>query len=390
MKIVWIDPLNTNPHFVNLMAVLLHEAGHEVEVVSMAREGHPPPPEIRWTPFWRDAPVPASLKSHPVTTLRLLAAYPFLWARAIRRARAEGAKSLLVTTSLTLRPCDTWAIRRLGRLDIASVVIVHKPYPSALDDRSGRRARRYRSFYASAAKILTMCRFTDDLMRRLYRFPPERFACFARPHSRAATTGSPIDEKLAQRLGEWAGPAPVIAWFSGMRPEQGLDVLLDSLPSVDSELEDWRLLLVSTGGRRSEIASVERRIAESGYADRCRRRWKPCSPAHLRTYLNAASVVAAPYHRATQSSVLALAVGEGLPIVATDVGGLPEMVRPGLNGELTPPNDPAAFARALILVARNLPHYRTGATTFRKQSAPAKAAEVVAEALRTAAHETDR
>lgn len=389
MRILWIDPLNTNPQFVNLMAILLHEAGHEVELVSLVRDGHPLPPEIRWTPFWRDTPVPASLKSTPVTALRLMAAYPFLWAKAIRRARASGVESLLLTSMLTLWPGDTWAIRRLNRLGLASVVIVHKPYRRAFHDRSGRFARRYRAFYAAAAKILTMSRFTGDLMRRLYGFPPEQVGYFARPHSRRATTRFAVEGKLARRLGEWAGAAPVIAYFSSMRPEQGLDVLLDSLALVDSELEDWRLLLVSTGGARSEIASVERRLKESGYASRCWRRWKTYSPADLRTYLSAASLVAAPYHRATQSSVLALAVGEGLPIVATEVGGLPEMVRPGLNGELAPPGDPPAFARALVGVVRDLPRYRKGAADFRAESAPGKAAEVVADALRAAAHRTD-
>ena len=60
------------------------------------------------------------------------------------------------------------------------------------------------------------------------------------------------------------------------------------------------------------------------------------------------------------------------------------MVRPGLNGELTPPNAAAAFAGTLVRVALNLPHYRTGTTTFREQSAPGKAAE--ADALRTAVY----
>lgn len=390
MRILWIDPLNTNPQFLNLMAILLHEAGHEVELCSIARDGHPLPSEIRWTPFWRDAPAPASLKSGSIpTALRLMAAYPLCWARALRRARASGVKSLLLTTGLTLWPCDTWAIRRLQRFGIASVVIVHKPYWRAFRDRSGRVARRYRPFYAAAAKVLTMSRFTGDLMRRLYRFPPERVGYFARPHSRRATTRFAVRGKLARRLADWAGAAPVIAYLSSMRPEQGLDVLLDSLRFVDSELEDWRLLLVSTGGARSEIASVERRLAESGYAPRCWRRWKTYSPADLRTYLAATSLVAAPYHRATQSSVLALAVGEGLPVVATEVGGLPEMVRPGLNGQLAPPADPPAFARALVTVARNLPAYRKGAATFRAGSAPGKAAEVVAAALREAANQTD-
>jgi glycosyltransferase involved in cell wall biosynthesis len=41
------------------------------------------------------------------------------------------------------------------------------------------------------------------------------------------------------------------------------------------------------------------------------------------------------------------AMAAGLPVVATAVGGIPEMVQSGRDGVLVPPDDPAALARAL-------------------------------------------
>ena len=41
------------------------------------------------------------------------------------------------------------------------------------------------------------------------------------------------------------------------------------------------------------------------------------------------------------------AFARGVPVVATDVGGTPELVRHGTDGLLVPPNDAAALARAL-------------------------------------------
>lgn len=44
---------------------------------------------------------------------------------------------------------------------------------------------------------------------------------------------------------------------------------------------------------------------------------------------------------------------EGMPVVATRVGGIPELLRDGENGLLVPPNDPAALAVALARVLRD-------------------------------------
>ncbi len=51
------------------------------------------------------------------------------------------------------------------------------------------------------------------------------------------------------------------------------------------------------------------------------------------------------------AQVIPEAMASGLPIVATGVAGIPEMVRPGVNGFLVPPSDPAALAAALDRLA---------------------------------------
>jgi colanic acid/amylovoran biosynthesis glycosyltransferase len=46
-------------------------------------------------------------------------------------------------------------------------------------------------------------------------------------------------------------------------------------------------------------------------------------------------------------TVIMEAMAAGLPIISTPLGGIPEMVEPGVNGELVPENDSAALAEAL-------------------------------------------
>jgi len=61
-----------------------------------------------------------------------------------------------------------------------------------------------------------------------------------------------------------------------------------------------------------------------------------------------ANVVVLPYLEATQSGVSAYAVGLGRPVVASNVGGLPESVIDGVTGLLVPPGDPDMLAQSIL------------------------------------------
>jgi D-inositol-3-phosphate glycosyltransferase len=62
-----------------------------------------------------------------------------------------------------------------------------------------------------------------------------------------------------------------------------------------------------------------------------------------------ARVVAVPYVRAMQSGVAHLAYGFGRPVVGSDVGDIPSVVRNGENGILVPPRNPGELAEALLM-----------------------------------------
>ena len=69
----------------------------------------------------------------------------------------------------------------------------------------------------------------------------------------------------------------------------------------------------------------------------------------------------APYRSATQSGVVAQALAAGRPVVATRVGGLPDVVHEGLNGTLAKPNDVADLAAAIDRLEDNLESLAAGA-----------------------------
>ncbi len=66
-----------------------------------------------------------------------------------------------------------------------------------------------------------------------------------------------------------------------------------------------------------------------------------------------ASVVVLPYIEASQSFIISIAYRFGKPVVATTVGGLPEMVDDGKTGFLVPPRDVDALADAVVKLMQN-------------------------------------
>jgi glycosyltransferase involved in cell wall biosynthesis len=62
-----------------------------------------------------------------------------------------------------------------------------------------------------------------------------------------------------------------------------------------------------------------------------------------------ASVVVYPYLNSTQSGSLQVAYSFGRPVIATNVGGLPDAVEDGKSGFLVDPNNPEQLADKILL-----------------------------------------
>jgi glycosyltransferase involved in cell wall biosynthesis len=127
-------------------------------------------------------------------------------------------------------------------------------------------------------------------------------------------------------------------WLGLMAPVKRVDLLVRAAADV----AELRLLLVGAG---PEHAAVSRTIQSVGMSARTTVRDYVADPAAL---FSEADVFALP--SAAESCPLAVlqAMACGLPIVATCVGGVPELVRTEVDGILIPPHDtPTALAHAL-------------------------------------------
>jgi glycosyltransferase involved in cell wall biosynthesis len=132
--------------------------------------------------------------------------------------------------------------------------------------------------------------------------------------------------------------APGYLLFVGrLRIRKGVEVLLEALQP------GMRLLIAGDGEHR---AALERKAAELGINPQIRFLGR-CGAGRVRRLLNGAAALVVPSTYEGMPLVVLEAMEAGIPVVASRVSGIPEVVEDGRTGWLVPPEDPRALAAAL-------------------------------------------
>jgi glycosyltransferase involved in cell wall biosynthesis len=145
----------------------------------------------------------------------------------------------------------------------------------------------------------------------------------------------PSREEARQKLG--IGAQHVALFFGHMRPFKGLDIALRAWPELKTDV-----LLLAAGEAWWDLEDEYLGLASKNV--RLEFRYIPDS--EIATYFSACDVVIAPYRAEAQSGVALTAFHFARPVIATRVGGLPEIID-GTNGMLIEPEDPHDLARAV-------------------------------------------
>lgn len=135
-----------------------------------------------------------------------------------------------------------------------------------------------------------------------------------------------------------------VLYVGALRSVKGPDVLLEAFIEVVKLKPDARLCIIGTGVMEGELRrTVEREGLEANVE-----LLGPVPHPDLVEYYARAKVVAVPSRSEGLSQVAIEAAIMGKPVVATDVGGLPEVVAENESGLLVPSNDPAALCCAIL------------------------------------------
>ena len=253
-------------------------------------------------------------------------------ARAIRRI-PDGAVVLLDGLIASTAPeALVPQARRLRQVVLVHMPLGHRPP----DDEAGALRAREREVLAAAAAVVTTSEWSRRRLGELYALPAGRV--------HVAEPG--VD---AARLAPGSAAGDALLCVAALTPDKGHDVLLDAL-AMATDLS-WRCTCVGSQVRDPVFAHrMRRRARNSRLGDRVRFSG-PLTGAELDRAYAAADLLVLASHTETYGMVVTEALARGLPVLATEVGGVTEALgreedgpRPGL---LVPPGDPAALGTAL-------------------------------------------
>jgi glycosyltransferase involved in cell wall biosynthesis len=149
--------------------------------------------------------------------------------------------------------------------------------------------------------------------------------------------------------GEYGIPAaaPLLGVVARLEPEKGHRFLLEAMPAILRAVPETWLAVVGGG---SELDPLRRQAASLGVEGRVVFTGRRDDVSALTADL---TIAVLPSLREAQGISLLEAMARRVPVVASDVGGIPEVVTDGVDGRLFPPGDSAALTDAIVGLLRD-------------------------------------
>ncbi|HYO75256.1 MAG TPA: glycosyltransferase family 4 protein [Thermoanaerobaculia bacterium] len=148
---------------------------------------------------------------------------------------------------------------------------------------------------------------------------------------------------------------PVVLFFGTLSRYKGIDVLLDAFPQVLKNAKA-RLVIVGYPTADFDLAAHQEQARRNGIADSVV--WLPeyIASGDIAAWMELASVIVFPYREIYQSGALHVPQTFGVPIVASAIGAMQDVIENEVSGLLVEKENPAALAEALtrLLTDREL------------------------------------
>ena len=168
------------------------------------------------------------------------------------------------------------------------------------------------------------------------------------PHPIYSNFGEPIDKKEARKFLNLPANEKLILFFGFIRDYKGLDVLLEAM----KELKDREIKLIIAGEFYSNESKYKKIINELSLENKLYLFTEFIPSSEVKYYFSASDVVILPYRDATQSGIVQIAMNFHKPVIATNVGGLAEVISDNSTGFIVEKENP----QDLAIVIENFYH----------------------------------
>ncbi|MFK7974485.1 MAG: glycosyltransferase family 4 protein [Halioglobus sp.] len=140
-----------------------------------------------------------------------------------------------------------------------------------------------------------------------------------------------------------------LAVTRNLEPIYGLDVAIRALSIAHKVVPELRLVVAGSGPQRAELEALVAELGLNDTVDFCGR----LSREEIVDLYHRADAALNPTHVDNMPNSVLEALACGLPVISTDVGGVPFIVQDGKTAVLVPPNDAEAMAEAMVRVRQD-------------------------------------
>lgn len=234
-------------------------------------------------------------------------------------------------------------------LGIPTVSTLHTADAPEKGEKSYRRLKlRWWILRHITTRVIAVSEGTRQHHLRVGKLPPEKVVTLHNgiDLSRFAPIPPADIAALRESLGIPAG-APVLLTVAVLRQPKGIQFLLEGLPEILKIVPETRYLIVGDGEYREKLENI---AAEKGVPDHV---IFAGTRADIPQMMAVGDIFVLPTLTEALPTVLAEAMAAEKPIIASNVGGVPEMVDDGQNGLLISPADPSALTEACLKLLEN-------------------------------------
>ncbi len=141
----------------------------------------------------------------------------------------------------------------------------------------------------------------------------------------------------------------IITTVAALHSRKGLNFLIDAFNEIYQTKRECKLVIVGEGPQKKDL---EKQIKKLGLQDAV----KMTGPQeNIAKILKSSDLFVLPSVKEAFGLVVLEAMAAKLPVIASKVGGIPEIIEDGKNGMLTNPEDKTALAQKMLLLIKNAP-----------------------------------
>jgi glycosyltransferase involved in cell wall biosynthesis len=292
----------------------------------------------------------------------------------VRNREARKGDFDIVHIQNIIAPIDQYLLRYLaGKVPLIMTVHDTIPHVEKFVQRRSFLQRAYKHF----DHLIVHYEGGKRNLIETYGVPAEKIVVI--PHGLTMLDNFPHQEDARQQLGIPLDKR-ILLFFGTIRPDKGLDILIQAMGQLKDERNNAMLVIAGKPSGEANFAEFNDLIKSLSLESHVIKSIRFIPDEEISDFFSAADICVLPYRQFdSQSGVLMQAYIHYKPILATDVGGIGDIVRADGIGVVVPPADVTALAQGIKEILHNYDRYlgRCGRETTIKYSWPHSAALTV-------------